>query len=72
MGELRWFDTEGVIHGSILRRYDPAARIRNEFRRFFTTLGQERHGIGDRIPDEVRDHVPLYYTVHLWNALGEP
>lgn len=72
VGELHDIGADGMKNGSAMRRYDPAARIRNELHRFFTTLGQERRDIGDRIPDEIRDHVPLYYTVHLWNALGEP
>lgn len=71
VGELRFIDAEGTVRDTSRKWQEPAGRIRSEFRRLFNALGQRRHGFDRLIPEELKDHVPLLYAVHVFNALVE-
>lgn len=80
VGELRFIDRRGRVERSLGDRMDGAlgrlvgnvrARIAN-----LESCGWVMRGVGTQrkasIPeDAVRDHAPIYYAVHLWNALLE-
>ena len=68
IGELKFIDSNGNIHGSMVENELPVNQPRDE------TYGQERSNqpafsFRGFIPAPFRDHVPLLYAVHLWNTI---
>lgn len=69
VGELRYIDKSGKIHDNISYWERLADGFQGEMKNVFNSLGQLRHGFLRMIPDGLKDHVPLFYAVHIWNSL---
>jgi pimeloyl-ACP methyl ester carboxylesterase len=71
VGEIRFIDKYGLIHGQIPKTRKQTVEIEHEPRDNYEIDEHFRGGMQGFIPDVFRDHVPLLYTVHLWNLLVE-
>ncbi|PIE28975.1 hypothetical protein CSA57_10970 [candidate division KSB3 bacterium] len=69
VGELYFLDRHGKMHHApkVLDRYRNG--IQAELRNIRQTLNNLSSGEFYFIPRGIQDHVPLFYTLHLWNAL---
>jgi triacylglycerol lipase len=71
VGELRYIDSDGRIHN------DPSKweRLMDGMKgKIENTLNSLRHidkGLRSLVPDELKDHVPVLYAIHIWNNLVE-
>jgi len=69
VGEIRFFDDLGRIYDRPAEAKKDNIAIENEPRDNYESNEQFRGGLQGFVPDAFRDHVPLIYTVHLWNHL---
>jgi len=59
VGELRYIDSDGLIHDNPSR-----------WERWTDQMSdQVRHGFSGFIPEAIKDHVPTLYAVHIWNNI---
>ncbi len=72
VGELRFLDDSGVVHRQLLNAKKAVRDIPNEPRDNYETDENFRGGLQGLVPDAIRDHNPLLYTVLLWNHLIDP
>lgn len=66
VGELKFIDHDGNIRDTVALRQRPVNQPRDEL------YGQDRSGRDGNsfkgfVPSAFRDHVPLLYTIHIWN-----
>jgi len=59
------------VHDRIPESEKENIEIKHEPRDNYVSDDQFRGGLQGLVPDAFRDHVPLIYTVHLWNNLIE-
>ena len=71
VGEIRYIDGHGSVHDRIPESEKENIEIKHEPRDNYISDNQFRGGLQGLVPDAFRDHVPLIYTVHLWNNLIE-
>ena len=71
VGEIRFIDGHGSVHDRIPESEKENIEIKHEPRDNYISDDQFRGGLQGLVPDAFRDHVPLIYTVHLWNNLIE-
>ena len=69
VGEIRFIDGHGIVHDRIPEAEKENIEIKPEPRDNYESDEQFRGGLQGLVPDAFRDHVPLIYTVHLWNHL---
>ena len=69
VGEIRFIDERGVVHDHIPQAGYENSNAEHEPRDNYETDKPFRGGLQGLVPDAFRDHVPLIYTVHLWNHL---
>lgn len=69
VGELRYIDSNGLIHDNSSRWERWADEIQGQFRNLFNSFGQLRDGFSQIIPDQIRDHDPRLYAIHIWNNI---
>ena len=69
VGELKYIDSSGEIHDNARRWSLKADEIGGRIKNVFNNLGHIRNGFLNLVPDGLKDHVPLYYAVHIWNNL---
>lgn len=69
VGEIRFIDDHGRVHDRMAPAKQENSQIKHEPRDNYESDEQFRGGLQGFIPDVFRDHVPLIYTVHLWNDL---
>ena len=71
VGNLKFIDSDGILRDTMIEKERPDNPPRDE------TDGQEnssqpkRKSSGGFVPAAFRDHVPLLYTIHLWNSIIE-
>lgn len=67
VGDIKFIDHEGNLHDHVIEKEAFVNQPRDEL------YGQEapnqpnKRGSASLIPDFFKDHVPLLYTIHLWN-----
>jgi len=71
VGEIRFIDGHGSVHDRIPEAERENLEVKHEPRDNYVPDDQFRGGLQGFVPDAFRDHVPLIYTVHLWNNLIE-
>ncbi len=69
VGEIRFIDGHGIVHDRVPQAEKEHIAIKHEPRDKNESDEQFRGGLQGLVPDAFRDHVPLIYTVHLWNHL---
>jgi triacylglycerol lipase len=72
VGEIRFIDDHGRVHDRMALAKQENSQIEHEPRDNYESGDQFRGGLQGLVPDAFRDHVPLIYTVHLWNHLISP
>jgi len=71
VGEIRFIDEHGMVHERIPKATNEKPEIQREPRDKYKTDESFQGGLQGLVPDLARDHVPLIYTIHLWNHLIE-
>ena len=69
VGEIRFIDDHGRVHDRMAPAKQENSQIKHEPRDNYESDEQFRGGLQGLVPDAFRDHVPLIYTIHLWNDL---
>jgi hypothetical protein len=69
VGELRYIDAYGQIHDNTSLWERAVDIIDGHTLSVFNGLGQTRHGFAKLIPDSIIDHVPLLYSMYIWNNI---
>jgi len=69
VGELKYIDGKGEIHDNPSLWERAVDVIDCHTLKVFNRLGQVRHGLAKLIPDSIIDHVPLLYSMHIWNNI---
>ena len=69
VGEIRFLDDQGRVHDGVTEAKKDNIAINHEPRDNYESDEQFRGGLQGLVPDAFSDHVPLIYTVHLWNYL---
>jgi hypothetical protein len=69
VGELRFIDSDGVIHDYTDRRQEESDENPGEFKKIFNALSLSGKGFTDALLDPLIDHIPTFYAIHIWNSL---
>jgi hypothetical protein len=70
VGEVRYIDAKGTIHNQLIKKERPSAQPRDEHELYGEDSNEEnKTSFSGFIPDAFRDHVPLLYTIHIWNSI---
>jgi len=71
VGELRYIDSEGIIHDNSNRWEKWSDEIQGKFKNVFNALGQSQTGLTEVLLEPIVDHVPTLYAIHIWNNIPE-
>ncbi len=71
VGELKYIDSEGIIHDNTNRWERWSDEIQGKFNNIFNALGQARKGFTEVLLGPIVDHVPTLYATHIWNNIPE-
>jgi hypothetical protein len=71
VGELKYIDSEGIIHDNTNRWERWSDEIQGKFNNVFNALGQARKGFTEVLLEPIIDHVPTLYATHIWNNIPE-
>lgn len=71
VGELKYIDSEGIIHDNTNRWERWSDEIQGKFNNVFNALGQARKGFTEVLLEPIVDHVPTLYATHIWNNIPE-
>jgi len=71
VGELKYIDSEGIIHDNTNRWERWSDEIQGKFNNVFNALGQARKGFTKVLLEPIVDHVPTLYATHIWNNIPE-
>jgi len=71
IGELKYIDSEGIIHDNTNRWERWSDEIQGKFNNVFNALGQARKGFTEVLLEPIVDHVPTLYAIHIWNNIPE-
>jgi len=71
VGELKYIDSEGIIHDNTNRWERWSDEIQGKFNNVFNALGQARKGFTEVLLEPIVDHVPTLYAIHIWNNIPE-
>ena len=71
VGELRYIDSDGIIHDNTNRWERWIDEIQGKFKNVFNALGQTRKGFTEVLLEPIVDHVPTLYATHIWNNVSE-
>jgi hypothetical protein len=69
VGAIRFIDDYGRVHDRLVQAKKANSEVKHEPRDDYESDRPFRGGLQGLVPDAFRDHVPLIYTVHLWNHL---
>jgi triacylglycerol lipase len=67
VGDIKFIDGEGNIHDHIIEKEGLANQPRDELYGQETSNHPNKRDSASLIPQSFKDHVPLLYTIHLWN-----
>jgi triacylglycerol lipase len=71
VGELWYIDSQGELHHDSKFMEMFSDGVRAEARNIKQAFENAPSGEFQFVPGGIKDHVPLFYTLHLWNALEE-
>ncbi len=71
VGELKYIDSDGIIHDNTNRWARWTDEIEGKFKNVFNAFGQTRKGYTAVLLDPIVDHVPALYAIHIWNNIPE-
>jgi len=71
VGELRFIDREGIIRAAKIETDRPINLPRDETYGRENTDQRQKDSFAGFVPAAFRDHVPLLYSIHLWNNIIE-
>ena len=71
VGDLWYLDSNGLLHHDFPLIDMVTEGVRSEGRNIAGSFEQAMQGSFGYIPGGIRDHVPLFYAVHLWNNMIE-
>ena len=71
VGELKFIDSEGIIHDNTNRWAKWSDEIEGKFKNVFNAFGQTRKGFTEALLDPIVDHVPTLYAIHIWNNIPQ-
>lgn len=70
VGELKFIDRKGRIHGRLTTIEEASTPSRNDSDANGGSKETKKSELSELIiPDSIRDHVPLLYAIFLWNSL---
>ena len=69
VGELKYIDAKGQIQDNPSLWERVVDTIDSHSMNVFNALGQTRQGFAEFLPDSIIDHVPLLYSMHIWNNI---
>ena len=73
VGDIKFIDADGNIHDHVIEKEGLPDLPRDELYGQENSNQQNKRGFMSLIPDSFKDHVPLLYTIHLWNnVVGTP
>ena len=70
VGELKYIDSDGIIHDNTNRWSRWADEIEGKFKNVFDAFGKTRKGFTEVLLDPIVDHVPTLYAIHIWNNIA--
>ena len=71
VGELKYIDSDGLIHDNTNRWTRWTDEIQSQFKNVFNALGQKRKGFTEVLLEPIVDHVPTLYAIHIWNNIPQ-
>ena len=71
VGELKFIDSDGVIHDHTDCEEEEKNENPEEFKNIFNALSLNGKGVTDALLDPLIDHIPTIYAIHIWNSLPE-
>ena len=71
VGELKFIDSDGVIHDHTGCGEEEKNENPEEFKNIFNALSLNGKGVTDALLDPLIDHIPTFYAIHIWNSLPE-
>ena len=69
VGELKFIDSDGVIHDHTDCGKEENDENQGEFKNIFNALSQTGKDVTDALLDPLIDHIPTIYAIHIWNSL---
>ena len=73
VGGIKFIDGDGKIHDHVIEKEYTAKQPRDELYGRENSNQQNKSSHTSLIPDAFIDHVPLLYTIHIWNnVVGAP
>ena len=69
IGELRYIDSDGNIHDDPKKWERLTDEMKGKVENTLRSLGHRDRMLPSLIPDELKDHVPVLYAIHIWNNL---
>jgi triacylglycerol lipase len=69
VGEIRFIDSDGVIHDNADRQPSWADEIQGQFKNVINALRQNGKGLTGALFEPIVDHVPTLYAIHIWNNM---
>jgi len=67
VGLIKFIDGDGNIHDHVIEKEGSTDQPRNASYDQENSNQQNKSDASSLIPDSFKDHVPLLYTIHLWN-----
>lgn len=71
VGELKFIDRDGSLRDTMMENERPDNLSPDETDGLGNSSQPKRKSFGGYVPAAFRDHVPLLYTIHLWNNIIE-
>jgi triacylglycerol lipase len=69
VGEIRFIDSDGVIHDNTDRQPSWADEIQGQIKDVIEALRQTGKGLTGALFEPIVNHVPTLYAIHIWNNL---
>ncbi len=71
VGELKFIDGDGTFWDHMIEKESPAKKRPDESYGQDNTNSRKKNTFAGFVPAAFRDHVPLLYTIHIWNHMIE-
>jgi triacylglycerol lipase len=69
VGELKFIDSNGIIQETMIENEGPVDQPRDKPYDSVNTNQTKKSTFAEFIPASFRDHVPLLYSIHIWNNI---
>ena len=71
IGELKFIDSDGIIHDDIDYREEINEANQWDFKKIFNPINLTAKGFTDTLLEPLIDHAPTFYAIHIWNSIPE-